>query len=317
MKEKYQIFCDKEPTVPLFSQPWWLDAVCGPENWDVALVETGGAVVGSMPYYVHKKYGFTILTQPRLTQTLGPWIRPSQAKYARALGYQKDVMAALIKQLPSFAYFSQSWHHSNTNWLPFYWDGFKQTTRYTYLLKELGDEDKIWGSLTENVRTDVRKAANRYQLTVRQNATLADFLILNRKTFERQGMAVPYPETLVQRLDKASALRGRRRIFIAEDPTGQHHAGVYIVWDQQTAYYLLGGADPELRSSGATSLCMWEAIKYAAGVSHSFDFEGSMLEPVERFVRAFGAVQTPYFNISKTPSRLLRLKQALDMVRKG
>jgi hypothetical protein len=79
----------------------------------------------------------------------------------------------------------------------------------------------------------------------------------------------------------------------------------------------MGGGHPELRSSGATSLCMWEAIRHAAKVTKSFNFEGSMIESVERFFRAFGAVQTPYFNISKTPSRLLRVKQALGLVLRG
>ena len=37
-----------------------------------------------------------------------------------------------------------------------------------------------------------------------------------------------------------------------------------------------------------------------------FDFEGSMIEPVERSFRQFGAKQTPYFSVSKTPSRLLK-----------
>ena len=31
-----------------------------------------------------------------------------------------------------------------------------------------------------------------------------------------------------------------------------------------------------------------------------------MIEPVERFFRAFGAVQTPYYSVHKTPSRILK-----------
>ena len=91
--------------------------------------------------------------------------------------------------------------------------------------------------------------------------------------------------------------------MIAEDSEGQRHAGIYIVWDENSVYYLMGGGDPLLRRSGATSLCMWEAILFAASLKKSFDFEGSMLEPVERFFRGFGADQIPYFSISRTPSK--------------
>ena len=71
----------------------------------------------------------------------------------------------------------------------------------------------------------------------------------------------------------------------------------------------MGGTDQSKRNSGANSLCMWEAIKFASTVTGRFDFEGSMLEPVERFFRAYGAVQKPYFRITKTNSGLLRMIQ--------
>jgi hypothetical protein len=69
----------------------------------------------------------------------------------------------------------------------------------------------------------------------------------------------------------------------------------------------MGGSDPELRNSGANSLCMWEAIKFASTVTKAFDFEGSMIESVERFFRAFGARQVPYFQISKINSPFVKI----------
>lgn len=317
MKNKYRKLCIDEPSIPLFSQAWWLDAVCGAEKWDVVLVEKGENIIGTMPVYQKKKYGLNVLTHPPLTQTMGPWIRPSTAKYAKALGYQKDVSEALIDQLPEYGYFSQNWHYKNTNWLPFHWRGFKQTTRYTYILPDLKDEVKLWEGLDEKIRTEIRKATSRFDLVVRDDLPIEDFLKLNRMTFDRQGMALPYSQSFVKRLDEACAARGQRKIFIAVDKEGKNHAGVYIVWDSNTAYYLMGGGHPELRSSGATSLCMWKAIQHSATVTKEFNFEGSMIENVERFFRGFGAIQTPYFSVSKTPSRILRIRQALQTVLRG
>ena len=42
-KEKYQELCKYEKSIPIFSKDWWMDAVCGEDNWDVLLVEGGGA----------------------------------------------------------------------------------------------------------------------------------------------------------------------------------------------------------------------------------------------------------------------------------
>lgn len=306
MKDFYRSASVSENSIALFSQPWWLDAVSGDQNWDVAVVESDGKLVASMPYVRSKRFVFNVSTQPPLTQTLGPWLKPSSARSAKSLSQQKDLMEALIGQLPPFDQFSQNWHYSQTNWLPFFWKGFQQTTRYTYALANLRDQDLLWKGLNQNIRTDIRKASERHSLRVRDDLGLAAFLELNRKVFARQGKALPYPESLVHRLDQACEARACRKIFIAEDPQGRAHAGVYLVWDENSAYYLMGGGDPELRGSGATSLCMWEAIRHAATVTRRFDFEGSMLEPVERFFRAFGAEQVPYFQVRKTDSRLLR-----------
>ena len=81
------------------------------------------------------------------------------------------------------------------------------------------------------------------------------------------------------------------------------HAVAYVVWDEHAAFYLLGGADPELRTSGASSLLLWEALQRARSRTDVFDFEGSMLAPVERFFRGFGAVQTPYLRVTRSTPR--------------
>lgn len=310
-KDRYRALCESEPSIPLFSQAWWLDAVAEQDHWDVALVESGGQIVASMPYVMRRRMGRIFLGHPPLTQTLGPWIREIGAKQTSRLSRQKDLMQQLIVALPQYHHFSENWHHSQTNWLPFHWAGFKQTTRYTYRLPDISDEKKLWGGFRENIRRDIRKAEARFGLLVRTDLGLDTFLRLNIQTFERQGKELPYSEELVKRLDDACQKRNARQIFIALDEQARAHAGVYIVWDENSAYYLMGGGDPELRKSGATSLCMWEAIKFAGTVSKSFDFEGSMIEPVERFFRAFGTEQTPYFALSHTPSKLIRAAECL------
>lgn len=304
--EIYRQLCECEPSIPLFSQAWWLDATAGPGNWDVVLAKKGDVVLATLPYAIFKGRGFTLLSQPVLTQTLGPWLRDLGGKSAKKLAQEKDLMGALIDQLPPFDRYAQNWSWKVSNWLPFYWRGYSQTVRYTYALPDLSNIETIWNNVQANIRTDIRKAESRLQLRVRDDLPLEDFIRLNKLTFVRQNIALPYSEAYIYNLDQVCRERQVRKIFIAEDSQGRQHAGVYIVWDKSSAYYLMGGGDPELRSSGATSLCMWEAIKFAATVTQRFDFEGSMIEPVERFFRAFGANQTPYFAVQKTPSRFLR-----------
>lgn len=310
-KKKYRNFCKTETSIPIFSKDWWLDAVCGENNWDVTIIEKGLEIVASMAYMLRKKYCFTICGMPQLTQILGPWLKPSKAKYAKQLSSQKKIMSELIMQLPEFDYFAQNFHYSILNWLPFYWNGFEQTTRYTYVIDELNSEKSLWNGLLSNIRRDIKKAENRFNLIVKTDMNIDQFLKINELTFASKKKNLPYPRNLVKRIENECINNNCRKIFYAQDKNRKIHAAIYIIWDANSAYYLMGGSDPDFRNSGATSLCMWEAIKFSSTVTKKFDFEGSMIEPVERFFRAFGAKQTPYFQITKINSRLLKIKKAL------
>lgn len=316
-RELYKQHCAVTEGIPVFMQSWWLDAACGETGWDVALVREKDVVAAALPYQLRHRGGTTLLDQPPLTQFLGPWLRPDDDKRSVNLARQKDLMLALVDALPPFGRYAQNWHSSITNWLPFYWRGFSQTTRYTYVVGELDNQETLWSNLQSSARREIRKATGRYNVRLRENPDLDDFLALNAMTFARQGKSVPYNRDYVARLDAACVAHNCRKILIAEDEEGKAHGGAYVVWDADCAYYLLGGGNPELRTSGAASYCMWEAIKFASSVSRRFDFEGSMIEPVERFFRSFGAQQTPYFHVSKEQSRLLSLRQAGRLIRQA
>lgn len=304
--EQYRALCLECPTIPLFSQAWWLDAVAGPGNWSVVLALKNEEIVGALPYVRSKYWGKNLLVQPQLTQTLGPWVRPSNAKYANALAAEKDILGTLADGLPSFDMYRQNWNCARQNWLPFYWRGYQQTTRYTYVLPDISDSEQLWSELQRDIRGNIRKAENRFGVRIRISKDIHDLIPVLRKTFERQGKSLPYSETFLCKLDQAAGAENKRAIILGEDAEGRLHAGTYIVWEGDTAYQLLNGYDPDLRSSGAGALCVWSAIQEASKHVNRYDFEGSMLEPVERFFRAFGAIQVPYFRVERTDSKFLR-----------
>ena len=159
--------------------------------------------------------------------------------------------------------------------VPFAGAASSETFRYTYVLDGLDDHDGIWAGFPQEDRTRIRKAER--HLVVRAIDDVELFIALNRMTYTRQGMAMPYSAELIRRLDAACGARGVRRILLAEGADGVAHAGLYLVWDPESAYYLMAGSDPRLRRSGAIPLLIWEAIKFAGQVTAtSYDFEGSI-----------------------------------------
>jgi hypothetical protein len=308
---EYRAFCREEASLPLFSQDWWLDAAVGPKGWDVAVVKKGRLIVAAMPYVLRNRLGMHLVTQPALTPILGPWLRPCDGKVATKLSNDNERMQALIDQLPPFDHFAQTWHPCLKNWQPFYWNGFRQTTYYTYIFPDLSDTQKLWAALDIDVRSIVRKAQKEKHLFVRDDLEIDTLLELNRKTFKRQGLTPPFSDEYVRRLDTACLERGCRKLIVVVDSDGIPHAGYYFVWDQQSAYGLIAGADPDYRQSGATSLCLWSTILRAADVTRQYNICGSMIKPVAAFMRKFGGEHVPYFHVSKTPSRLLKIREGI------
>lgn len=305
-KQKYREFCKEEKNIPIFSRDWWLDAVCGEEDWDAVVVEKDEKVIAVMPYYKVKRAVFDCIVMPKLTQTMGPYIKyPINQKYEDRMSYEKRVMDTIIERLPDFISFSQNFHYSVTNWLPFYWRGFQQTTRYTYVIESLSNLEMTWRDLKENIRQDIRKAAKK--VSVFYDDGVEKFYEINLMTFKRQNIKIPYSMEFLKIIDAACEARKCRRIYFAKDNDGRIHAAIYIVWDENSAYCLAGGGDPSLRHSGATSLLLWEAIKYAYRVTKRFDFEGSMIKSIETFFSAFGARQTPYFAVTKINNSIARI----------
>lgn len=305
------------PSNCLFEEEWWLEAVA-PGAWNAVQISDGGQVSARMAFVSARRFGLTHVGQPVLTQTLGPWYLKGSDKYASEIGRQREMAAELLSRLPRFAVFSQNFHRSIENWLPFQWAGFSVVPRMSYVLEDLSSLERIWCDFDSNTRKAVRKAQRLVQVSETDDIEL--LLELNRKTFLRQGIKnLPFLPDDVRRLDLVCASRGARKILVAKDEKGAVHAAAYIVWDDRCAYYLIGGGDPELRNSGASSLLIWEAIQHAGRVSRSFDFEGSTLEPIERFFRGFGARQKNYMSVRSAHRAIdlaLALKKAFS-ARKG
>ena len=308
VKAHYRDFCSGAPDVPVFAQPWYLDACTHGGEWNVVLAREAGRVVAALPYFYKQKGPFRYITMPPFVKWLGPYLLP---EFRGQLLKEHELLQVLLAQLPDCAAFKQNFFPTVTNWLPFYWEKYHQTTFYTYRLHQLRDLEQVQAGLGTGIRRDIRRARQRVRVV--HDLPLDEFYRVNLLSFTRQGLPAPYSAAQFQRLDAALATAGARQLFFAIDEQARVHSVAYLTWDATTAYFLLAGDDPALRASGAGVLLAWEAIRYASEVLNldCFDFEGSMLPGVERMRVRFGAVQTPYFFVWKYNSRVFELLEKL------
>ncbi len=313
-KEKYIEIAEKHKNVlPIYMMPWWLNAVAA-DAWDVVLEEDDINFKGSWVFIKRKKLGMRMLGMPILSTYLGPFLNyPEDQKYSSKLSYEKKVLTELINKLPSYSYLNQRIHHSFTNWLPLYWHGFEQSTRYTYQLDLKKSDEFLWNGLDSTIRRSIRKAENKLNIRIEESNDIELFDKLNQEVFDHRGVKRPYSTKQLLRLDRACADNRSREILFAYDSDGNLYGAIYLVFDETSTYYILGGSSPDKRVSGANSLLMWKAILNAKKRGCLvFDFEGSMIESIEKYFRSFGAIQVPYFNVKHYKNNLFKVTKLLS-----
>lgn len=292
----------------IFHERWWLDAVA-PGRWREATVVVDGELRARWPYLpVSGPLRLRRLVMPPLTPRLGPAMTTRETRLSRQLEEQKRMLLELAEQLPPHDQLVQSFHPSNTYWLPLAWRGFTQTTLYSYTLESLEDLDSVFASFSKGLRSDIRKAARRLEVDPRGRAS--EMYELTTFSLARSGKKAPFSLDVLERVHAEVVRRGCGILLVARDPAGLAQAGALVVWDETSAYYLLGGVRPEARQSGAASLLLWEALRHVAGRTRMFDFEGSRIESIETYFRSFGGRPVPYSRVEHT-GRALGLATAL------
>ena len=288
---------DASPQGTIFCRSWWLKAISG----DVRLLGYFGGehLIAGIPLYFEKRLGVNICTIPPLTQTWGIVIEPLVGKEVSKASRELEVLRALASSLSEQSIFFQAFHPSFRNWLPLQWRGFRQTTRFTYVLDDLSCTDTIWQGMRHQMRTEIRKA-ERLGVTV-TTCDIATVFRAGQKLYNLHGVKQPFTLEYLRRIYEAARQNNAAECFAAQDRAGKIHAANLLVWDSKKSYYLAGARDPESFTSGAQALLIWHMIQFAARRTRVFDFEGSVLVGVERFFRGFGAKRIPYSLIMKFP----------------
>lgn len=307
-KARY-VSIQEHKALPIFAKSWWLDAVVGKEAWDVAIAEDKqGNIEGIWAYCFKKQFGFKRIFMPPFTPYLGPVMLQSvfENEYQQRSAEHR-IMASLLAQIPECRDIRQKFQPELNNWLPFRWEGFKQTTTYTYLIRDTHNPAAIFDGFKDTLQRQIRKAEKK--VNVFESDNFRNPLKLMQRSVSQQGASLNISEAYAEKIDKACQQHQSRLILEAKDETGNLHAALYLVFDQQSMHYLYGGYEQTFADSGAMSLLFWKAIQVASEKGLSFNFEGSMLQGVERYFRSFGGNLVPVHFVyqSKFPFNLISI----------
>jgi len=289
MNDNRQRNNSKKYTNSIFEESWWLDTV-SPNTWKEIFIKKDDKVAARWAVPIQKKK----IRMPKLTQTIGFWIDPYIIENDHYLNEQKNIILELIDKLPSKNTVLDL-DSKNHYFLPFIWKGFSVKPCVSYRINDLSNINAVYARFNKIVKKNIKAGKNK--CSVQEIDDISILYELMRKTFQLQKRKYPIKQELLENIYSACKKHNACKLIYAVDNEKNVHSGALFVYDERVCYYLVAGTDPKFRSSGANSLLIWEGIKFASTVSKVFDFEGSMIEGIEHFIRQFNATPTLYYNI--------------------
>ena len=284
------------PQGSVFCHSSWLEAV---GQFRILGYFEEGKLIAGIPLYFERRFGVRICTLPRLTPTLGIVIRELPGNANKLAARHQAIVRAIAKELSEYRLFFQAMHPSLTDWLPFYWEGFRQTTRYTYVIDDLTDLNKVWNEMNGNTRNHITKA-EKAGIRV-MPCGIDDVYKCEYESHLKRGTTPRHSQDVLRRIHDAAFQHSAGSCSAAYDRDGQVLAAFFLAWDNNRTYQLVGGNSTLGRNSSAGFAVIWQEIQSAAKRSRVYDFSGSMMEGVSRFNKGFGTKQVPCHFITKAP----------------
>lgn len=300
-KEEFKNFCDRNQT-NLFGSSWWWENVVK-ENWDVLLYKRGEEVLACMPYHFKNKAGLKAIIPPMLTpyQNIS-YALPSDGKVDKKISFVRKVQESLIEQMPKNSLFLRQFNYTEQYLLPFYWNDFELKVRYTYVLDTTITENDLFNNLKDSLRREIKKAKVVGSLSTTN--TIDTLYELKQQNLEKYNEPLSYSKEYLNRI--AQLIKAKQASVQEVKIENTVIASLLVCWDHQQVYYTCGAVAPDYRNSGALSWLLWEAILMAKSLNLTFNFEGSMIKPIERYFASFGGTPTPFFEVKKVNSKLLK-----------
>ena len=312
-KEKYVRFISTRDDMRIYNMPFWLDAVCGKNNWDAVVIEENGEVVAALPYHRKKRFCINGVLQPQLTQCFDIWIKPLKGlKTERALHYRFKWIGEIAKRLSDLGadFYDMELSGSLRNGEPFAWKGFRQEVRYSFIIPPGQRSEDVLSQMDRACRAMIRKASGTVRLEELRSPEQLYKII--SASFERRGMKNPNPEVVYKRLYKACRAHGACKMAAVKDAQGDICCAGLYVFDKNYVYELLVGTVPGKRSENLKAFMTYEMIKFACETGRGFDFEGSMIPSIAEHNRRFGAEPVQYYRLWKIQTKNLLKKAVLD-----
>lgn len=257
-------------------------------------------LIGGFLLYHIKKLGFSVYCDPPFISGVGPFLKNipmNKSNYSTKL---KKIFYEIADYINSFKFsiFSFSLNTTVVDTQPFIWKGLKISPRYKYLINLSESIDDILMNMSQKRRQIIVKT-EKENLKIKITNNHYPIISLIKETFSQQK--IKFKNTMVKKLITNKHIKEHSFSTIVSH-NNKILAAIFCVYDKKTVHSIFSGYNKESNINGAGAFALWEAIKYSKNQGFNFfDFEGSMIERIERYLRGFGGELKPYYSVNKAP----------------
>lgn len=290
---RWNNFINQSPQTIIYGYSWYLDVIC--EEW-LAIISSNleGDWLAVMPIPVFKKYFLNRSYIPLLCQHLAVFYKSLNLKKEKELSLKKKILINTIDKIPSkIKIFRYTTSMFNNYLLPFYWRNYSLQTKYSYWLKIEKNKQLNFQLFNHRTRTCIKKA-ERNKLTCKESTSIDRIVEAGKRNIK-----VPFDEKKLFKLWKTLYPKNLIKAVEVLDEAGKFYSGIIYLIHRNKYIYLFGTVEEKFKDLGATSLGIWHIIKNSEAGIETHDFQGSMLESIEKFYRGFGASPVSYIQIYK------------------
>lgn len=305
-KDIYIEWAKGQIDMPVFMQPWWMDAVCAGKQWDVMLYPADATepsqVLAAMPYLLRKRWNDKLryILMPQQTQIGGIWIGNAQVNVNAAMVSFNEQLSQLGLQ-----YYYQQYPIGSPCPAALSSLGYTVHERTTYRIEDLSNLDAVIDHFTKNKKRQLQKALSLHAEHDRINAE--QFYRFHTHCLVSRRQHISYSREFFLVLEQKTRRLSQSEILTICNADGDIYAAAFLVWDNRSLYYLIPCLDMEQKESGAGALLALEAIKVAREKGVAMDFEGGTMSGVASHYKQFGTTKTSYFAVERYYKRWFRL----------
>lgn len=294
-KQQWDDFILQSPQGAIYALSDYL-TIIHPE-WQAFVVEEKGQWKAVMPWFVKSFFGVKSAFQPALCQFQGAFLISNELSNYKQIDFERKIGELFASSiLDNCNKYESNFSPSLQYVLPYYWKGFELLPRFTYYL----DLPSSISNYSTNHQRALHKANKcGFNLGIEDNPAEMIALFKQNKGAEIKLLTEHHYFSMAK-IANAFMPRGMAHVLTCRDKNGLLVSAIIAYTFKGKFTYYLGTTTEQGKKDQAMVWLLTEAALYAQKLGCTvFDFEGSMMAPIEKFFRGFGANYKNYYTIRK------------------